>query len=498
MLGKITKPTSVEKLLKKSFGEKKFYRITDFIRFNEIFYLEYHSDVAEAVKNGTFRSGWQHYLRCGFKEGRATHYDEARLLWRKIGNLMEPISVSRWRFLGTKLKPVQGRSSTNRTPVTNVFIPTIDPDIFFGGYIAFFHFLSRLVEAGTKLRFVVLEDHCNPGWFLKGISNRQRWVKAFENAEFVNLAAKNSQLDVHSDDAVIVYSAWMALAAKEIIPLIKARKFIFFVQEYESVFHEYDSLAFLVNSAYRLPHTPIFNSRALHDYFKKHRIGIFAHTDERQLSFEHNTGALDRKRWPRTFGKRLLFYGRPERHAGRNLCDIGILTLRAAAAKGIIDDTWEVFGIGSLIHKHRVPLDDTGRLFLNIVPRVPEEEYEAFINGFDVGLSLMSAPHPGVVHFEWALRGIVTVVNCTHERDQAFFNSYDLPIVPAEPDIDGIVRALARAIQMAKEGYQPRGDATRSFGCSWDEVFSRQFIANIISTCDIPICAQSVLLDQTV
>ena len=466
-------------------------RITDGVQFDDEFYLDYYADVRQAVERGDFKSAREHYRLFGCKEGRATDHDIWQLLRRKFGHGVEPVGTHRWGSLEAKVKPVQGRLCPDRRPTTNVFIPTMDPDIFFGGYIAFFHFLCRLAEAGTRVRFVVLEDHCDLRWFLKGIAGRERWVKAFEKAEFINLRIRERPLEIHEDDAVIVYSTWMALMARDIVPMLKSGKAAFFVQEFEPAFHEYGSIWFLANSAYCVPHVPIFNTRALHDYFKKHRIGAFSDSVEDHLSFEHNIGAVQPTRSERQSGKRLLFYARPEVHAARNLFEIGILALRAALCAGIIDESWEVVGIGSLVHQYHVTLDEAGKFIMPILPRVPEHEYQAFINRFDVGLSLMSSPHPGIVHFEWAVRGIATVVNCTPERDRPFFDSYDLPIVPADPDIDGIVRALAKAIELAKRGYTARGDASRSFSCSWDEAFSPQFIAETISVCAIPIESQA-------
>jgi hypothetical protein len=467
--------------------------VIDGVQFDEQFYLDYYPDARQAVERGDFKSAKEHYRRFGFEEGRATYHDTWQLLSRKFGVGVEPVGLHGWDSLEAKIKPIQGRLCPKRRPTTNVFIPTMDPDIFFGGYIAFFHFLCRLAEAGSRLRFAVLEDHCDPHWFLKGIAGRERWVKAFENAEFTNMTIRDRPLDIHEDDAVIVYSAWMALLARDVVPLLKSGRVSFFVQEFESVFHECDSAGFLVNSAYRVPHVPIFNTRALHDYFKKHRIGAFSNSDKDQLSFEHNIGSLHPRRSERTFGKRLLFYARPETHAARNLFEIGILALRAALTAGIIDESWEVVGIGSLV-QYQVTLDEAGKFIIPVLPRVEEHEYQTFINGFDVGLSLMSSPHPGVVHFEWAVRGIATVVNCTPERDRSFFDSYDLPIVPADPDIDGIVRALAKAIELARRGYTPRGDASRSFASSWDETFSSQFVAQVIAACAIPIESEAIAL----
>ena len=41
--------------------------------YNEGEYLELNQDVAQAVKNGVFTSGFDHYLQYGFNDNRKTH-----------------------------------------------------------------------------------------------------------------------------------------------------------------------------------------------------------------------------------------------------------------------------------------------------------------------------------------------------------------------------------------------------------------------------------------
>jgi len=47
--------------------------------FNEFFYLLNNPGVADAVENGSFSSGLEHYLRHGKSEGRSSHANEVAL-----------------------------------------------------------------------------------------------------------------------------------------------------------------------------------------------------------------------------------------------------------------------------------------------------------------------------------------------------------------------------------------------------------------------------------
>jgi hypothetical protein len=44
--------------------------LLDRLSFDEVWYLRNNRDVAEAVKTGTFASGWEHYDQYGRQEGR--------------------------------------------------------------------------------------------------------------------------------------------------------------------------------------------------------------------------------------------------------------------------------------------------------------------------------------------------------------------------------------------------------------------------------------------
>jgi hypothetical protein len=476
---------TIAKLLYRSRNRKAL--VKSLHEFDEQFYLSYYDDAAADVREGRVESGWDHYVQFGHREWRATHRDKFALLYRKIGAGIEATGLSRSEWLAWRLKPLPVEIDPARPAAANVFVGTLDPELMFAGYIAFFHFLCRLAEAGTRLRFIVTEDaQSHLGWFLDNISDRPRWIAAFKDSEVVNATDRSRRIDMSADDAVIAFSCWTAHDCWPAARRTKLGKFLFFVQEYEPAFHQHDAMHFLASEAYDLPHLPIFNSKALHAYFKKHGIGVFRATDEDQFCFEHAMPVGRARQAPGTFRRRLLFYARPEGHAARNLFEIGVLALRECMRAGIITPDWEIVGIGAAKTYHLAI--DKG-LTMKIIPRMPQAQYEDFIQAFDVGLSLMSAPHPGIVHFEWATAGIPTVVNMTPERDAAYFRHFSPNIMPAEPSIQGIVTAIGAAVAMARNrqsGPRPTG---HPFPTSWDDAFSPALMGALIAKAGIPVAS---------
>ena len=155
----------------------------------------------------------------------------------------------------------------------------------------------------------------------------------------------------------------------------------------------------------------------LRRYFRDHHLGVFRDGEEAGLRdsvvFQH---ALSVSRSPvaadlarSTDTRRLLLYGRPEAHAGRNLFEVAVTGLREAVANDVFDGDWEFDGVGSLRTEVAIRLG-RGKL-LTLTPRLPLGDYVESLRGYDVGLSLQYAPHPGVVHFEMAACGIPVVTN---------------------------------------------------------------------------------------
>src|SRR5207237_10258085 len=100
-----------------------------------------------------------------------------------------------------------------RPAAANVCVCTLDPELMFAGYIAFFHFLCRLAEAGTRLRFIITEDaQSHLGWFLDNISDRPRWIAAFKDSEVVNATDRSHRIDMSANAPVIAFSGATAHA----------------------------------------------------------------------------------------------------------------------------------------------------------------------------------------------------------------------------------------------------------------------------------------------
>lgn len=458
-------------------------------RFDEEFYLSYYSDVKLARQRGVLPSGYFHYVLAGCGEGRSPTYDAGHLLAAKLGDAAEPVGLANVHMLADRMKPLGVDIDNSRPATVNVFVPTLDPDLMFGGYIAFLHFLCRLSEAGYRIRLLIMQDqYCNRDWLLRNIANRPRWLAALQEGEFVNCTRKSASIACNSNDVCVAYSTWTMHDAWSVASRLTKREVLFFIQEYEPIFHENGAAQFVSASAYSLPHFAIFNSKLLQNYFLHNRIGVFTRASlGRFMTFQHALAAVSPDPTVMQTGsrhRRFVCYARPEKHAGRNLFEICVLATRAALAQGIFPGQWTFHGIGSLGRGYDIDLG--GDQTMHVTARIPQDEYEAHLNSFDVGLSLMWSPHPSIIPFELARAGVVTVTNEYGIRDGTKLAKFGYNIVSAFPTIDGIVAALRVAVRRSADVQARVRAAAFDWPTDWDRVFSNRFIANVARRFGIP------------
>jgi hypothetical protein len=299
----------------------------------------------------------------------------------------------------------------------------------------------------------------------------------------VNRRRLTTPLRLSPLDKIFAYSAWEAHLAHHMAMHVKSGLFAWLLQEYEAVFHDYSAEHAIVAGAYKLPHYPIFNSTELKNYFQRHRLGIFSNdqvpSPRRKFAvFEHVLTKLpvptlaDLKCRP---FRTLIFYARPEAHARRNLFPLALIALKEMAQEGSFIGPWEFHGIGALAEA-KIPLGRGHELDLHV--KMTEAEYGALMHKIDVGLSLMYAPHPGLVAFEMASVGARVVTNAFDDRSELYLRELSQNIIPCEPTISGIKQALIEAIESLDDfsGRIASMRINRLQGATeWSQVFNADF-----------------------
>jgi hypothetical protein len=431
----------------------------------------------------------QTVLRKGYTDDSLTASQESqrkvRELERKYPGITEPVALSNICMLEEKIAPVPYVISGAEPVRVNILLPQLDPHIMFGGYISCLHFIRRLREENYRVRIVL----CDSGRFdreavLDKLSSNPQLRAAVDGVEFENISTKERALKISGNDAFVAYSYWTALIAHQLASAV-GKEYIFFLQEYEAIFHPHDSCYALASYVYQLPHYAVFNTRLLADYFRERKLGVFSQfrgdqQDAHHVIFQHAltpTAPPTVNQMAQRQTRRLLFYGRPEAHAKRNLFEIALIGLKMAVRQDIFDENWEFVGIGTLGSEHSIELGN-GHV-LELKPSLPLLDYAESLRSFDVGMSLMMAPHPSIIPFEMASSGMVVVTNSFESRTADVLQGISRNIEPCLPAPQSVAESLRKAVDRV-EDFQARYDnSDLDWVMDWDQSFNKSVMEKV-------------------
>jgi len=446
-------------------GSKKKYSPNKW--FNEKFYISFYGDVNNSINNNQITSGFLHYALFGYKENRLVEYCLSSCLDACMKDIITPSRIG-------NIKEIEKLMSIPKHFITNLpskriwfFLPTINPDIFFAGYQAYIKLIENTLIHGYTVGLYLTDCSSHLiNYFMYHYPNSP----ITKNIDSITICSKSDLFTFNCNDIFVVYTCQNAICANRLLD----KKFIFFIQEYEPIFFRNDAHKFILESSYKLPYYAIFNSHCLRNFFNYRQIGQY--DDSNSFVFEHVFTKI-----PRTFHhhKRLIFYARPESHAERNLFEIGIIALKRAIEKGYFKN-WIFEGFGSLSGPYTMNI--TMGIPMKIYPKINLDSYRQFLTNADIGLSLMYAPHPGIVHYEMEQAGLIVVINTYKNRNKDFYSNSPR-FVPVEPSIDDLVNGLIQAEQLS---YDEELRTTEWIPFpndnTWDNIFSSDHLSTIFNS----------------
>ena len=146
-------------------------------------------------------------------------------------------------------------------------------------------------------------------------------------------------------------------------------------------------------------------------------------------------------------------------------------------ANDVFDGDWAFDGIGSLRTEASIRLG-RGNV-LQLTTRLPLGDYVGSLRGYDVGLSLQYAPHPGVVHFEMAACGMVVVTNTFSNRSAADLREISANLLGAEPTPEGVAAGLVDAVARSRDVEARAKAAAEPWVTDWADSFNDDVMAAV-------------------
>lgn len=369
----------------------------------------------------------------------------------------------------------------------NIVLSTIDFRYIFGGYIAMFNLALQLVKAGYAVRVVLVQaTDFRPDEWRREFPKYPGLADFMDRVEIACHSDRTVPLVVHPKDRFIATSWWTAHIVQQALAGLQREGFLFFVQEYEPLFHPGGSLHALAREAYTFPQHQLFSTELLRDYFKQHSYGVFSAGveagEKKSVAFQNaiprDPTPPEQLRRSADQKRKLLFYARPEAHAQRNMFELGIMAISTALERGVLDlADWEVHGIGSLGGAKALTLANGGRITL--LPKLSFEDYRRHLKGYDIGVSLMLTPHPSLVPLDMAASGLLTITNTFENKTAEKLTAISSNLIPVLPTLGGIVEGIGAAVDRLDDHQGRSAAANLRWASTWDEALGGPVMESI-------------------
>jgi hypothetical protein len=354
----------------------------------------------------------------------------------------------------------------------NVMIPGIAMRYMSGGPNTVINLTYRLAREGVPVRYVSTDvpEESDHG-LLYAHFKKLTGVSKLDNVEIVSASDRSRPLPIGDRDVFFGSSWWTVQLIQRILPRMRAKRFLYMIQDYESGFLPWSSAHACAEETYGFDYRAVICGQLLADHMVASRTGQFADpsfidkcatfepaVDSTRFRFERTAHPPDRKR--------LLFYARPG--APRNLYEMGLYALREAVQAGCFrGPEWELWGMGEPIPATELA-DSTS---LKPWPWSNYDDYAKLLRSADVGLSLMQSPHSSYPPLELAACGAQVVTNCFGVKTAPRLLDYSTNIVPVKTTVDDIVRGLKEAeSRISNWDLRERGSHLK-LASDWDDVF---------------------------
>lgn len=425
------------------------------------------------------RREWEpayHFLKYGRYEGRSYKpqvkiYDHNRLNV-ELQQIENPVTII---------------VDPERKPTINVLVPAFDFSSMSAGFFGVFQVALFIETLGYNVRLVMFDAfQFNADEMRLNLRNYPGLELLLDRVDVIYVGDRRQPLRVHPNDGCVATVWYSAYLARHISQYLETKKFLYLIQDYETVFHAAGSLYALADVTYSFDFHALFSSSSLQSFFVRNSIGSFA--DRKPIyTFFNNACArsisnldsfLAGKKANRK--KKLVFYSRPT--VNRNMFELGALVLCTAFRYGVFDpDEWEFFGIG--LGEAVIKLDD--RHELKQLPRMTLAEYRTLISDFDVGLCLMASSHPSLLPFDLAGSGAVVVTNRFGTKDQSYFDDLVKGVVVCDLTVTALVHGLRVAAASSKDLQDRHKNAlSMKYPTSWSDTFTyvhEDFVRQVFS-----------------
>jgi len=361
--------------------------------------------------------------------------------------------------------PFIRRVEKNKT--VHVFIALLDTSINYGGYQSLFRLLEA-IENNTdfQIKLYIYRDH-KPN---HPLLEKYNYVIANDPT----VIDDPTIIEVSDYDKLLVYcDPFLANFIEK-----ANRDYIYYIPEWIPIVHNLGGVQMFVDGFFRKDHpnmTALIHSKALYHFLQEdNRLGKC----KKILYFEPALCDIKAPSYRDFLSKdhfSIIWYARPETHNTRNAFSWTVNAFDYCFKKRILPKNTKILGVGAM---KNLKFTFCGREY-TVLKKQSLEQYLTLYDKFDIGVSFIYAPHPGLVHFEMACSGL-NVISNYHPHNYNLRNYYELNYF----DFDLFANAMIECLSVQKTYDQRVRDSNHNrsnFRFSWDDVFTKKFIGELLT-----------------
>lgn len=349
-------------------------------------------------------------------------------------------------------------------PRISVITDSINKGSLFGGVGTAMIMAALLVKArGARLRIITRTEPAQQANLHSVLTLYGLALDHEVEFAFAHVQAPQGAVNVYADELFITSSWW---TTESTLASIAPARVLYVLQEDERMFYPAGDDQLRCTRTLLNPHLHVaVNTHGLLEHLASSGL---AHLREHALAFEpaFPRSLYQRREQPAQTKRRLMFYARPN-HL-RNLFYFGLEVIDQAVARGLIDTAkWDIHFVGA--HVPVVTLCDGSTPSRH--EHLAWQDYAELLGSIDVGLCLMSTPHPSYPPLDLAAAGGVVVTNRFGLKTE--LSAYCENILCAELNVDAMLAALKQALALAlDEPERQRHHAARGMSSDWAASFA--------------------------
>lgn len=358
---------------------------------------------------------------------------------QRSGEVSSVETLHRRRF--PQLTPIRFYSAPRTRRRVTIVTDSVSSGSLFGGVGTSLIFGALLAEhSDADLRIITRTETPNRSSFLSVI--RANGIRFERDVEFDFFPPSRTSSIDRAPAEVFISTSWWTTAC--LSASVSPSSIIYLLQEDERLFYPNGDERLLCSTCiadrriFKVVNTVLLRRHLVGDGLLDSTEGNVAF----EPAFFRGSFFWDDSTRAQQDKKRLLFYARPTHP--RNLYLLGLRVLDEAVNRSLIDPAeWEILFVGT--EDNQIILG--GTVEPKNVVGLSWTDYAKLVRSADIGLCLMSSPHPSYPPLDMTASGAVVLTNSYGIKESLDF--YSKNILVREPYVDQMMRGLSEAIALA-------------------------------------------------